>query len=154
MHFIFSVFFHIELCLISEICCNIEDVHYFDCYIILNLYQFFVVQPPAVDLLETSQKMGDSLLEFLTFSSAASIGFERMAVSCDMFCIAVIVIVIVECHPFLNSFSLFLKAFQGRGKRVCQSGGPFVLEFNVMPREWRVYYQVDGEFYVMNNPAR
>lgn len=38
-------------------------------------------QPEYKRLLEAEQKMGDGQLEFLVFSSAASLGFERLMVS-------------------------------------------------------------------------
>lgn len=70
------------------------------------------------------QRLGDGILEFITFSSAASMGFERMS------------------------------AFHGRGKKVCQGQGPFYLHFHDLPRDCRVYFQVDGEFYLMNCPRQ
>eukprot|EP00914_Ancora_sagittata_P020918 GHVO01041143.1.p1 GENE.GHVO01041143.1~~GHVO01041143.1.p1 ORF type:complete len:255 (+),score=43.67 GHVO01041143.1:592-1356(+) len=44
------------------------------------------------------------------------------------------------------------QAWAGWSKRVCQGKGPFRWVFKSLPTEQRVYFQVDGEFYLMTRP--
>lgn len=59
----------------------------------------------------------------------------------------------IELVTFPSAAAIgFERVAQGRGKRLAKGEGPFTLKFRDMPRDWRVYYQVDGEFFQMSNP--
>lgn len=78
-----------------------------------------------LDVLKSSaMDNGDGKLEWMTFPSAASLGMEHV--------------------------------FKGRGSRVDQGSGPYEINFkkDVVGNPQRVYMQIDGEFFQIEDPAR
>eukprot|EP00918_Siedleckia_nematoides_P025709 GHVU01055462.1.p1 GENE.GHVU01055462.1~~GHVU01055462.1.p1 ORF type:complete len:629 (+),score=103.36 GHVU01055462.1:236-2122(+) len=59
----------------------------------------------------------------------------------------------LEFMSFPTAMSMGAEAaFKGNGRRVHQGEGPFRLVFAPLQRSTRVYFQVDGEFFIMNLP--
>lgn len=85
-----------------------------------------------IDITKLAQNIGDKKLEIITYSS-------NMAVNND---------IINSKTPWFG---------RGSGKRLCQSEGPFFCAFKApdvakYKKEGRVYFQIDGEFFVSEYP--
>ena len=60
---------------------------------------------------------------------------------------------LLEVINFHGKFNLGLEqVFPGRGSRVYQGCGPFVINFKDLDLRSRVYMQIDGEYFYANKP--
>jgi len=59
----------------------------------------------------------------------------------------------LEFLSFPTAVSLGIElAVKGNGRRIHQGKGPYEISFKVLPATVRVYFQVDGEFFIMTKP--
>eukprot|EP01070_Trichotokara_eunicae_P005592 Trichotokara_eunicae@DN4583_c0_g1_i3.p1 len=60
---------------------------------------------------------------------------------------------LVEFASFPTSFSVGAEqVVHGNTRRLYQGHGPFTIRFKPLDPEQRIYFQCDGEFFVMNSP--